>query len=168
MIAKVQMAEKEIIIYTDGACLGNPGAGGYAAILIYGKARKEISGGFRLTTNNRMELLAVIMALRALKEPIGYNISIFTDSNLIVQAINCNWIENWKNKNWKKANNEKVVNPELWMQLDELVKKYNPKFIHVKGHNGILENENCDKLCKKAASSPNLGIDLVYEQLTEN
>lgn len=158
------MAGKEIIIYTDGACLGNPGAGGYAAILIYGNARKELSGGFRLTTNNRMELLAVIMALKALKNPQDYDIKIYTDSNLIVQAINNNWLNQWKKNSWKKANKEKVINPDLWMELDELVKKYKPKFIHVRGHSGVLENENCDKLCKQAASSDKLGIDLIYEK----
>ncbi len=160
------MKEKEITIYTDGACLGNPGAGGYAAILLSGNARKEISQGFRLTTNNRMEILAVIMALKALKNPTEYSIHIYTDSNLIVQAFNNHWINSWKANNWRKSNKEAVLNPDLWMELDKWVQKYKPVFHHVKGHSGILENENCDKLCKNAAMSDDLLIDLIYENNT--
>lgn len=158
------MQDKDIIIYTDGACLGNPGAGGYAAILIWGKARKELSQGFRLTTNNRMEILAVIMALKAIKTPNQYDIHIYTDSNLVVQTFEKKWIQSWKAKGWRKANKEKVLNPDLWEELDKLVQLHKPTFHHVRGHSGITENENCDKLCKAAAMSQDLLIDIVYEQ----
>ena len=154
----------EITIYTDGACLGNPGAGGYAAVLMSGDKRKEISGGFRLTTNNRMEILAVIEALKALKNPSNYNITIYSDSNLVVSAFNSNWIKTWKKNNWRKASKEPVINPELWKELDELVQICNPKFVHVKAHCGITENERCDLLSKEAAMSKDLMIDVIYEQ----
>ncbi len=158
------MRNKEIIIYTDGACLGNPGAGGYAAVLMSGTRRKEISAGFRLTTNNRMEIMAVIYALKSLKNPSEYDITIFSDSNLVVSAFNSNWITTWKKNNWRKASKEPVINPELWKELDELVQICNPKFVHVKAHCGIPENERCDVLSKEAAMENDLLIDVIYEQ----
>lgn len=157
------MPNKEIIIYTDGSSLGNPGPGGYAVVMISGKARKELSQGFRLTTNNRMEILAVIMALKAIKTSTGYNINIYTDSNLVVQTFNKKWIKSWKQNNWKKSNKEPVLNTDLWKELDKLVELHKPNFIHILGHTGIIENERCDKLCKQAATGDNLGIDTNYE-----
>lgn len=155
---------KEIIIYTDGACSGNPGPGGYAAVLTCGSLRKELSAGYRLTTNNRMELLAVISALSALKKPEDYKVTIYCDSNLIVSAVNKHWIDNWKKRGWHKADKEKVINPELWNELDKLISKCNPTFIHINSHIGITENERCDKLAKAAAGGSNLLIDYTYEQ----
>lgn len=158
------MQNKEIIIYTDGACLGNPGAGGYAAVLMSGTRRKEIFAGFRLTTNNRMEIMAVIYALKALKNPSEYDITIYSDSNLVVSAFNSNWITTWKKNNWRKASKEPVINPDLWKELDELVQICKPRFVHVKAHCGIPENERCDLLSKEAAMEKDLLIDVIYEQ----
>lgn len=158
------MAKKQIIIYTDGACLGNPGAGGYAAVLMCGNYRKEISEGFRHTTNNRMEIMAVINALKALKNPTEYDITIYTDSNLVVSAIQKNWITSWKRNNWRKSNKEQVLNPELWSELDTMVQKCAPKFVHVSAHTGIIDNERCDQLAKAAAMNHEDRIDENYER----
>lgn len=147
---------KEIIIYTDGACEGNPGPGGYGAVLIFGKHRKEISGGFRLTTNNRMELTAVIEALKALKEPC--KVKLYSDSEYVVNAMTLGWVQKWIKKRWKK-----VKNPDLWKQLVELTAKHRVEFIWVKGHAGIPENERCDKLAVEALHLPGLPADEIYE-----
>lgn len=156
--------EKEIIIYTDGACLGNPGPGGYAAILSYQGRKKEISGGFRLTTNNRMEIKAVIEALKAIKSPEKYKIKIFTDSRLIVNAFNLGWLEKWETKGWFRKGIEKVQNSDLWKELVKLANGLNLEINWVEGHSGIPENERCDKLSKEEASKTNLPPDINYEQ----
>lgn len=156
-------SKKEIIIYTDGACSGNPGPGGWAAVLSCGSLRKELSAGYRLTTNNRMEIMAVIAALSALKKPENYSVKIYCDSNLVVSAVNNGWITKWKERGWRKAGKEKVLNPELWNELDKLVSKCNPEFIHINSHIGITENERCDQLAKAAAGASDLLIDSVYE-----
>jgi ribonuclease HI len=147
---------KEVIIYTDGGSDPNPGKGGYGVVLMHGKHRKEISGGFRLTTNNRMELYAVIMALRALKEPC--KVKLYSDSEYVVNAMTKGWVQNWIKKGWKK-----VKNPDLWQQLVELTKKHDVEFNWVKGHAGILENERCDELAAKAGKSADLPADAVFE-----
>jgi len=147
---------KEVIIYTDGGCDPNPGSGGYGAVLIFGKHRKEIYGGFRLTTNNRMELTAVIEALKALKEPC--KVSLYSDSKYIVNAMTQGWIQNWIKKRWKK-----VKNPDLWKLLVELTEIHQVQFNWVKGHSGIPENERCDQLALEASKLPGLPADVVYE-----
>ena len=162
------MLKKEITIYTDGACLGNPGPGGYAAVLSCGSKVKELSGGFRLTTNNRMEILAVIQALKALKDTGSYHITLFTDSRLVVNAINSGWIEKWKKNNWKRNAKDPVINPDLWAELDMLWKKHDISIQWVEGHAGIAGNERCDVLSKAAAKSQDLAIDEIYEKSFDN
>ncbi len=147
-----------ITIYTDGAAKGNPGPGGYGAVLKFGKHRKELSEGFRLTTNNRMELLAVIRALQALTMT-EYPVQIYSDSKYVVDAIEKGWLWGWQKKGFKDKKN-----PDLWLRYIPLHLKYKPKFIWVKGHAGNIENERCDQLAVAAAESPNLPADLGYEQ----
>lgn len=134
---------KEVIIYTDGACSGNPGPGGWGAILEYKGRRRELSGGEAQTTNNRMELLGVISALEALKEPC--KVTLFSDSQYICNAINQKWLENWKSRGWKRKDGE-LKNPDLWKRLDELLKAYDVAFIWVKGHADNEGNNRCDEL----------------------
>lgn len=155
--------KKTITIYTDGSSLGNPGPGGWGAVLIYGKHRKELSGGFRLTTNNRMEILAVIEALKALNSKERYNVKLHTDSSYVVNSMTKGWIEKWQAKNWIKKG-KPVINTDLWKQLIEEAKKHNIEFIWVKAHDGILENERCDQLAKEAASFDDLPADIGYEK----
>ncbi len=159
--------KNDIIIYTDGACLGNPGPGGWAAVLIWGDKRKELSGGFKLTTNNRMEILAAIEAIRAIKTTKKYNIKIHSDSRLLINAVNQNWLSKWESKGWMRNNKDKVINPDLWKQLMIELPKHNIEFIWVEGHAGIPENERCDVLSKQAAQMPNLPTDTAYEHETE-
>ncbi len=141
---------KEVNLYTDGACRGNPGRGGYAAILVYGKYEKEISGGELLTTNNRMELLAAISGLEALKEPCIVNL--YSDSKYLVDAFNEGWIYAWREKGWKRGKDE-LKNPDLWERIYELSKIHKISFIWVKGHNGHDYNERCDTLATAYADS---------------
>lgn len=137
---------KRIEIFTDGACSGNPGMGGWGAILRYKEIEKELSGGEIDTTNNRMELTAVIEALRSLKEPC--NISLYTDSKYVMDGINL-WMPNWKQNNWRTANKKSdVKNIDLWQILDELVSIHEIRWIWVKGHSGHPENERVDKLAR--------------------
>lgn len=147
----------EIIIYTDGSALGNPGKGGYGVVLMSGAFRKELSQGFRLTTNNRMELLAVVEALRVLKIE-GSNVTIYSDSKYVVEPIEKGWLWNWVKKGFKDKKN-----PDLWLELIPLYKKHNVKFVWVKGHSNVLENERCDVLAVAAAMSTDLLIDKEYE-----
>ena len=137
----VILALKSVEIFTDGACSGNPGAGGYGAILRYLNVTKEISGGASNTTNNRMELLAVIEALNLLKEPC--NVTLTTDSKYVVDAVQKGWLKSWVSSNWK---NGKVKNIDLWQRLLPLLDKHSVQFVWVKGHNGHPENERCDQL----------------------
>lgn len=135
---------KDVQIYTDGACKGNPGAGGWGAVLVYGNYEKDISGGEENTTNNRMELTAVIEALKLLKEPC--NVTLTTDSKYVCEAINQGWLNSWINNNWRKADKKPVLNVDLWQELLPLLETHNVTFIWVKGHNGHKYNEICDKL----------------------
>ncbi len=135
---------KKVIIYTDGACSGNPGAGGWGAILKYGEYEKEISGYEDNTTNNKMELTAAIEALKLLKEPC--EVELYSDSAYLVNAFNNNWVEKWKNNGWKNAGKEEVKNIELWKQLDEMTKRHRITWIKVKGHADNEYNNRCDKL----------------------
>ena len=139
------MADKKIIIYTDGACSGNPGKGGWGAILKYGDHTKEISGYAELTTNNKMELQAVIEALKLIKK--DYDIEIFTDSNYVKDGIT-KWINTWKLNNWKTSKRESVKNKELWLELDELRQKYNINWNWVKGHADDELNNRVDELAR--------------------
>jgi len=132
-------------IYTDGACSGNPGAGGWASVLIFGDKKKEISGFDPNTTNNRMEIMAAIQGMLALKSS-AYNVEIISDSSYLVNAINKGWLENWKKNNWKTSNKEEVKNQDLWAQIDELNAKYKPKYTWVKGHASNEYNNRCDEL----------------------
>lgn len=135
---------KKIDIYTDGACSGNPGKGGWGAVLVYKDKEKEISGGEAQTTNNRMELTAVIEALSALKEPC--EVTLTTDSKYVCDAINKGWVFSWKNNNWKKADKKPALNVDLWEKLLSLLEKHKVEFVWVKGHNGHKYNERCDAL----------------------
>ena len=135
---------KTVDIYTDGACSGNPGAGGFCAILIYKGIEKIISGFEENTTNNRMELLSVIKGLEAIKEKC--NLNIYSDSQYVVDAFNKDWITSWVNNAWRNANNKEVKNIDLWKRLIELVDKHNVNFIKVKGHSDNEYNNRCDKI----------------------
>ena len=135
---------KKVEIYTDGACSGNPGPGGWGTILIYNGHEKEMSGGEAQTTNNRMELTAVIKGLAALKEPC--DVTITTDSKYVCDAINQGWLDKWVSNNWRKADKKPVLNVDLWEQLLALLGKHKTSFVWVKGHNDHPQNERCDKL----------------------
>lgn len=135
---------KNIEIYTDGACSGNPGKGGWGAVLIYNGREKELCGGCEQTTNNRMELTAVIEALKAVKEPC--KITLTTDSKYVCDAINKGWLYSWKNNGWKKADKKSALNVDLWEELLPLLEIHSIEFVWVKGHNGNPYNERCDKL----------------------
>lgn len=138
-----------IEIYTDGACSGNPGAGGWGAILRYGKIEKELCGGEDNTTNNRMELTAVIEALKALKKEC--DITIYTDSRYVMDGVQL-WLQNWKKNGWRTTNKKSPVkNIELWQELDKLLSEHQIKWVWVKGHNGHPENERVDKLARDEA-----------------
>ena len=141
---------KEVELYTDGACRGNPGKGGYGAILVYGKYEKEISGGERETTNNRMELMAAIAGLEALKEPCA--VKLYSDSKYLVDAYNQGWVFSWHKSGWKRGK-EELKNPDLWDRLFALTSKHEVTFIWVKGHNGHDYNERCDALATGYADS---------------
>jgi len=153
---------KHIIIYTDGACLGNPGPGGYGVVLISGESRQEMSGGFRLTTNNRMELLAAIVGLRAIKGT--STVTLYSDSQYLVNAITKGWAKGWKARGWRRSNKEKALNPDLWEELLNLCVQHNVTFMWVRGHAGNRENECCDGLSVQAAKQQNLPPDTVYEK----
>ena len=144
---------KSISIWTDGACSGNPGPGGWAAILLCGEHKKEIHGREDHTTNNRMELSAVIYALQALRSK-NYEVIIHSDSAYVVNAIEKGWLSNWRMNGWKTANKKPVENQDLWKILYPLVIEYKPSFIKIKGHSGIHWNEEVDKLAVKAMSIP--------------
>ena len=139
---------KKVTIYTDGACRGNPGAGGWGTVLVYNGIEKELSGGEAVTTNNRMELTAAIKGLSALKE--CCEVELYSDSKYMVDAINLGWAEGWRRTNWK---NGKAKNPDLWEELLRLLGKHKVKVLWVRGHNGHEYNERCDALATAAADS---------------
>lgn len=140
---------KKIELFTDGACKGNPGPGGYGAILRYNGVEKELSGGEAQTTNNRMELTAVIAGLSALKEPC--EVVITTDSKYVCDAMQKGWARSWKKNNWRKGDKKPALNPDLWEKLLELCDKHKCVFNWIKGHNGHAENERCDSLAVNEA-----------------
>ena len=135
---------KKVILYTDGACSGNPGPGGYAAILIYNGVEKEISGGEKNTTNNKMEMMAVIKGLEMLKE--ACEVSVYSDSAYVVNSIEKGWVYSWKKNNWKKADKKEVKNIELWERMLELMNIHKVSFLKVKGHSDDELNNRCDRL----------------------
>ncbi len=152
---------KKIEIYTDGACTGNPGKGGYGAVLIYNGVQKEISCGFRKTTNNRMELMAAIDALKLLKEPC--EVDLYSDSKYLTDAINKDWLGSWIKNGWKKADKKPVLNVDLWEQIVTLTEKHKVNFIWVKGHAGNKYNEICDELAVRAYTDSAESVDENYE-----
>ncbi len=135
---------KKVVLYTDGACSGNPGPGGYGAVLIYGGVEKEIFGGEKSTTNNKMEMMAVIKGLEALKEPC--EVEVYSDSAYIVNAIEQGWIDSWKKNGWRKADKKPVKNVDLWERLLELMEKHSVTFNKVKGHADDEYNNRCDRI----------------------
>lgn len=135
---------KKVTLYTDGACSGNPGPGGYAAILIYNGVEKEISGGEKNTTNNKMEMMAVIKGLEMLKE--ACEVSVYSDSAYVVNSIEKGWVYSWKKNNWKKADKKEVKNIELWERMLELMNMHKVSFLKVKGHSNDELNNRCDRL----------------------
>lgn len=143
--------QKQIALFTDGSCLGNPGPGGYGIVLRYRQHEKQLSGGFRLTTNNRMELLAAIVGLENLKEPC--HVDLTTDSQYVRQGIT-SWIHNWKKRGWKTAAKQPVKNADLWQRLDLAAARHDVAWHWVKGHAGHRENELCDQLARSAAENP--------------
>jgi ribonuclease HI len=149
---------KNVTIITDGACSGNPGPGGYGVILRFDGSEKELSGGFRKTTNNRMEIMGAIKGLEALKEPC--EVTIITDSQYLVNAVELGWARKWKAMGWMRNKKDKALNPDLWDRLLELLSKHEVKFQWVRGHNGHPDNERCDVLAVRAASEPDLPEDL--------
>jgi ribonuclease HI len=155
-----------IDMYTDGASSGNPGPGGYGVILKYKDHIKELSGGFRKTTNNRMELKAVIEGLKSLKEKCKVNI--YSDSKYIVDAIEQEWIYKWKNLGWRRNKKQKLLNPDLWKELFNLLQKHKIKLFWIKGHSAHPENERCDYLAVKASQQSNLPPDEYFESSPED
>jgi len=151
---------KQVTIYTDGACFGNPGPGGYGVVLLYGTRRKELSGGFRLTTNNRMELMAAIAGLQSLKTPC--DVTLHTDSQYVVNAVNKGWAQRWRQQGWMRNKTDRAVNPDLWELLLDLCARHRVAFIWVRGHAGDPENERCDELSKRAAAAKDLPVDQGY------
>ena len=151
---------KEVTIYTDGACSGNPGKGGYGVILSYNGAQKELSAGFECTTNNRMELLAAITGLEALKEPC--KVKLWSDSKYLIDSVNKKWIDSCQKNGWNNSKKEPVKNQELFGRLIELMKIHDVEFCWVKGHDGHPENERCDFLATSAAKGDKLFTDNDY------
>ena len=146
----------DVTIYTDGAAKGNPGPGGYGVVLVSGKHRLEKSEGFRLTTNNRMELLAVITGLEALKQP-GSNVTVYTDSRYVADAVEKGWLFRWEAKSFRKTKN-----PDLWIRFLTIYRKHNVRFIWIKGHAGHPENELCDRLAVESSCKKELAEDTGY------
>jgi len=155
------MAElSHVTIYTDGACLGNPGPGGFGAVLLHESSRREVSGGFRRTTNNRMEMMAAIAALEALKEP--WQVTLYSDSQYLVNAMSLGWAQRWRANGWKRNKRELAINPDLWARLLDLCQSHTVEFLWVRGHSGTRENERCDRLAVASANQPDLPVDEGY------
>ena len=146
----------DITIYSDGAAQGNPGRGGYGVVLLSGPHRKELAAGFRLTTNNRMELMAVCVALEALKFE-GSNVTLYSDSKYVVEAVNQRWVFGWERKGFSGKKN-----PDLWMRFLRVYRRHNVRFVWVKGHASTVENNRCDELAVAAANSATLNEDTGY------
>lgn len=152
---------KQVTIYTDGGCDPNPGPGGYGVVLIYGSRRKELSGGFRHTTNNRMELYAAIQGLEALTEPC--QVTLYSDSEYLVNAMTKGWAARWKKRGWMRNSKEEALNPDLWERLLALCEVHQVSFVWLRGHAGTPENERCDQLSARARLRKDLPVDEGYE-----
>jgi len=152
--------DDNVIIYADGACLGNPGPGGYGTVLLFQDKRKELSGGYRRTTNNRMELMAAIVGLEALKAP--SKVVLYSDSKYVVDAVEKGWARGWRRNGWRKADKQMAMNPDLWERLLDVCARHNVRFEWVKGHAGNVENERCDALANAAALLQELQPDPGY------
>ena len=152
---------RKVFIYTDGATIGNPGPGGYGIVMIYGKHRKEFMGGFRLTTNNRMELMAALVGLGMLKSKCS--VTIYTDSQYLADSISRGWAKRWRANGWKTKEGKQVSNVDMWQQLLEQCDKHIVTFEWIRGHAGNPENERCDYLAMQLASSRGLPADAGYE-----
>jgi ribonuclease HI len=152
----------QIIMYTDGAASGNPGPGGYGVVLKSGNMRKELSAGYRHTTNNRMELMAVIVGLEALKTE-NNSVTVYTDSKYVSDAVSKGWVFQWEKKNFTGKKN-----PDLWMRFLKIYRKHQVKFVWIKGHADIPENERCDCLAVEASQGANLLIDIPFENGINN
>ncbi len=148
----------QITIYTDGAASGNPGPGGFGVVLMAGPHRKELMGGFRKTTNNRMELLAVIVGLEALKKT-GCRVTVYSDSKYVVDAVEKGWLFGWEKIGFKQKKN-----PDLWKRFLTIYRKHQVRFVWVRGHSDIPENERCDQLATQAYKMPGLQVDFFYEE----
>ncbi len=152
---------RSVTIYTDGACLGNPGPGGYGVVLLSGGKRKELAGGYRLTTNNRMELMAAIAGLEALKAPA--RVRLYSDSRYLVDSFNRGDARRWQANGWMRGRKQSAQNVDLWERLLELCAKHQVEMVWVEGHAGDPENERCDRLSNQAARKPHLPPDVAYE-----
>ena len=155
----------QIVIYADGACSGNPGKGGYGTVVLYGDQRRELSAGFRRTTNNRMEILGCIAGLDAIEE--RSDITLYSDSRYVVDAVTKGWAETWRSRGWnRKVEGELVpaLNSDLWARMLDLCEWHRVNFRWVRGHDGNIENERCDELARAAAASENLEVDKGYEK----
>jgi ribonuclease HI len=155
---------KQVKLYTDGGCINNPGPGGYGVVLLYGSKRKKMSAGFRDTTNNRMEILAAIAGLEALREPC--RVTVFSDSQYLVNAMKKGWARRWRANGWQRNKKEKALNPDLWERLLNLCEIHRVRFEWIRGHAGNRENEICDALATRAARGSNLAIDEGYEKVS--
>jgi ribonuclease HI len=151
----------DAVVYTDGGCIGNPGPGGYGVMLISGKQRSELSGGYRQTTNNRMELMAAVVGLGSLKT--RSRVSLYSDSRYLVDGINKGWARQWRARGWRKAGRGKALNTDLWLRLLDLCDRHEVTFTWVEGHAGNRENERCDQLSMQAARGRGLPVDPGYE-----
>jgi ribonuclease HI len=152
----------EVVVYSDGGCIDNPGPGGYGTVLLHKNHRKELSGGFRKTTNNRMEILAAIKGLEALKG--RCRVTVFSDSQYLVNAIEQGWARRWQSNGWWRNRQDKAINPDLWERLLALIDRHEVRFAWVRGHAGNPENERADELARKAATGKNLAVDELYER----
>jgi ribonuclease HI len=152
----------KVVVYTDGGCRGNPGPGGYGVIVITGNRRIELAEGFRLTTNNRMEMMACLAALKALKSPA--DVTLHSDSRYVINGINKGWARKWRANHWMRTGSEAAENSDLWAQLLDLCDRHRVRFVWVHGHAGQAENERCDELAGEAALGPDLKEDLAYVQ----
>ena len=153
---------RQVEIYTDGACIKNPGRGGYGVVVLDGENRKELSGGFRHTTNNRMEIMAAIAGLQGLD--VRCDVTVYSDSKYLVDAITLGWVERWRAHNWQRSPSAAAVNPDLWEILLRLCAWHKVKFVWLRGHAGDTENERCDRLAVLAAQEENLPPDVQYEE----
>lgn len=154
---KGRLTVKKIEIYTDGACSGNPGPGGYGAVLLYGPHRKELSGGFAKTTNNRMEIFAAVAAFEALKEPC--EAVLYSDSSYLLNALRKHWVVSWQRKNWIKSDKKPVLNRDLWERLLAAMDGHAVTYVWVKGHASNRENNRCDELARSGIAGKNLPAD---------